>query len=424
MPCCFEYYDEDFSEYESCQFDMGEEELIQFKNNDYCLFHLPVSDKGNQKGKLTYSEKYNCSQEYVDSFNEKLIKYLDETCQLNEVESRTDYTGIIFPGKISFDNKVLDGFDFRYCKFYGRAQFVATIFTVSSEFSNVEFYESVSFFNAKFSAPVIFDNTIFHGDFHISYSGNNHDIERVIREESERDNKEVTSEDIDEKLKSIALLPGGSFEHCCFKKEVSFQNRIITSGLSFKGAVFYRAPKFYNCVLHQETYFPSYKNFEDTNSEDAFHRYRVLKLAMENVRNRSDEAGFFTLEQRSLRSNKPWYKNYFSFSYLYDITSEYGINAARTLLWLFFVITGFGVLYSKASSHDYPKNILIGFENAITNVLRPFQVWRSSESASLAELYSVEPLLLLKIAMSMQSIVCLSLLAVFIISIRWRFKRG
>ena len=162
-----------------------------------------------------------------------------------------------------------------------------------------------------------------------------------------------------------------------FSSRVNFDNRFFTGTTNFRGATFRTVPHFYGCNLHQETFFPGFENFIDTSSEDAFQAYRVLKLTMENLRNRVDEGSFFALEQRSLRKSMPWRERYISFSFL-------------------------------SQTHS------IALETTIQQIVRPFSIWNVRESAVLATKFPNANTLAIKIFAVLQSLTSFIFISLFV----------
>lgn len=429
--CCFKYFDPVFDIDRGCQFEVSENELFEYDGSLYCKFHLPISSDLKRRIRTDPTQDSfltNEKSEQTEVYNQTFLEDLEKQCDLLRahlnLEKWTEFQGVVFPGEVSFESETLDGANFRYCEFHGPAMFTGTVFKSSAEFDNAIFYDEANFYNANFSNALQFDQVAFHGDAHFGYAGEKFSLAVAIEEEFADSQETITKEELEQLLDKIEEVPGGYFRNCDFYQRVTFGNRKFTSALDFKGAVFNVAPEFYNCDFHQETYFPSHRHFKDTSSEDAYHRYRVLKLAMENVRNRVDEGGFFTLEQRSLRQTQPWVKNYLSFSFLYDLTSEYGINSSRSLIWLSAISTLFSIIYSILSINPGSPKWLVGIESTITNIVRPFQIWRVSELEPLVLVFGKPNIFFIQLLMTFQSILCLSLIAIFFLSLRWRFKRG
>ncbi len=213
-----------------------------------------------------------------------------------------------------------------------------------------------------------------------------------------------------------------TFENVVFNGSASFLNRQFLDTTSFKGCVFQQAPAFHNCTLHQDTNFDGTK-FLDMSSEDAVRAYRTLKLAMENVRARQEEAMFYALEQKSLRSRKdtPW--SVWTASHLYHLTSNYGRTFLRPLGWLlgvtvvsFFIYAAFGSISLWGHLVDF----------TIEQLVRPLSVWLPTSEKSLHKLFGENLLVQLgiKVIATFQSIFSLSLLALFLLALRRRFKMG
>jgi hypothetical protein len=75
--------------------------------------------------------------------------------------------------------------------------------------------------------------------------------------------------------------------------------------------------------------------------------YRTLKLAMENIRNRVEEAHFYRLELQARRMRRdagvPRWERWTS--YAFEWVSDFGLSLTRPLWWLGGLTLGFALLY-------------------------------------------------------------------------------
>jgi hypothetical protein len=200
---------------------------------------------------------------------------------------------------------------------------------------------------------------------------------------------------------------------------MTFENRKYLRWTSFSGALFEAAPKFHGCTLHQDTTFPAVENFKDTESESAASAYRTLKLAMENIRARQEEAMFYSLEEKSLRNRKdrPWSVDLAS--YLYETFSDYGRSFGLPLFWMFF-LTYFCFLFYRDVAQIPEAACLkdVGvFKFTIQQIVRPFEMWRSSSNLSTKNCGGW-----IALFATLQSLMNFSFIALFLLALRRRFK--
>ncbi|MGH8579132.1 MAG: hypothetical protein ACREVK_03065 [Gammaproteobacteria bacterium] len=151
---------------------------------------------------------------------------------------------------------------------------------------------------------------------------------------------------------------------------------------------------------------------------DAVRAYRTLKLAMESLRDRPNEAMFFAYEQVALRTTKQAPRLVRVLSLLYGVSSDYGQSIGRPLLWL--------ALTTFVSFCVYAWRLDIGVQDvfsgeALERTLRatveplvnPFGAFRPS-----AVVYPFRVQLL----MLLQSLLSLVWITLLLLALRRRFK--
>jgi len=160
-----------------------------------------------------------------------------------------------------------------------------------------------------------------------------------------------------------------------------------------------------------------------TESEPSF---RALRQAFEETGNRDDEGIFYALEKRSQRKSLA-YGLTRCVSALYDWTSWYGSNYTRPLVALLSVqilaSTGYALAspnYSLAFSFS-PE--LCAF--TLAQVLKPFEILGGRiQSTFVEEVVGGVPTGAWALGSSLHAVCSLSLVALSILAIRWRFKRS
>jgi len=301
-----------------------------------------------------------------------------------------------FSGRAGFGEAQFSGYaGFREAQFSGHAGFGEAQFSGRAWFEEAQFSGDARFEKAQFSGCAGFDST---GD---------------------------TS--TPEAIRANTFHFVG-FENVVFNGSVSFLNRQFLSTTSFKGCVFNQAPGFHNCALHQETNFVG-TQFLDTTSEGSVEAYRTLKLAMENVRARQEEAMFYALEQQSLRTRKdtPW--NVWAMSHLYHLTASYGQSFLRPLGWLAGItLVAFGVYfaYVTLACHSHCSGGYLGEVGFFTvaQLVRPLGVWTAEGRAALSPILGGNLPFVIMVIATFQSLISVSLVALFLLALRRRFKMG
>jgi hypothetical protein len=219
-----------------------------------------------------------------------------------------------------------------------------------------------------------------------------------------------------------------SFARSVFRDRAVFINRHLKSPASFRDCYFSKAPEFHGADIHQSVQFPGENHFTDTISEGAAPAYRTLKLAMEKNRARQEEAMFFALELKSLRQTPGkmrWWDRWAS--YVYEKVARYGQSFSRPLAWLAVSWFIFALIYAVWMSAPIywgePLDgdvIGHGMTLSLEQVFSPFGIWKKS----LDELCKVtKHVNILQLVATVQSLVSVGFVALFVLGLRWRFKR-
>ena len=155
------------------------------------------------------------------------------------------------------------------------------------------------------------------------------------------------------------------------------------------------------------------RDFRDTGKDnpDAVGAYRRLKLAMESLRDRPNEAMFFKLEQVALRTTKQASRWDRLLSLLYSVSSNYGQSSFRPfLLLLLTTLFFFYVYYVYKCVLDVPIDVV---QATLEPLFSPFGVFRPGAEG---EGYVVRLLMLL------QSLLSFVWITLFLLALRRRFK--
>lgn len=335
------------------------------------------------------------------------------------LRATTDFTSAKFDGAAYFHGtRFGDEVKFNGVTFMGVADFTDAIFGISAQFIGVEFKGNVSFADTAFGDRANFKNATFNGDaaFWISNdksSQHEFQFQRIY-------------------------FPGAMFKSAC-----SFVNRAFTGEASFNDAKFHDRAEFHGCTFHQGMSFHGAKflktkggydaeGFEIDSETEALERaYRTLKLGMETLRARNEEAYFFAKEMECRRNRRDvgLFEHFVAFSY--KKLSNYGQSILKPLVWL----TGFTALMwcvyyvtGEKTLTDLVLDVISGkvesWEIAkftIEQMFRPFFVWSATSGDKAIDLVRYNPFLIPLLA-SLQSLATLSLLALFLLALRRRFK--
>ncbi len=445
---------------EECQFQFPDSQLLSSRNVYYCIFHSP--------------EKLKWSKEKKENFNEKIFEFIKSSIDEKKL---VNLSNVLFPGIIDFSDQKLLNISFKGAKFTDSVYFVGTQFKGKANFNGASFSDTANFSRAIFTAEVSFknvwlsaggdfENTIFYryadfqdasfrgpafflnakfdgySDFQnvnflttVNFSGVkfikktfflNADFGETVEFIKSRFSEAVEFSKI---IKGDKILgfPEANFNGALFCAKVSFSNRKFLASTNFENCTFVQAPNFHNCELHQDTVFPPERFFKDTEIEGAVSAYRTLKLMMGNVQAHREQGMFYALEQKSLRNDPEVSKTAKLFSWLYEKTADYGQSMGKPLAWLGGVIGGFFVLYYAIAciyanqTKSYGELVVKTLGFSFKQAFQPFYVLRQP---SLEWITDVTGVRLVKALATLESLFILGLFALFLLCVRWNFKRG
>lgn len=155
--------------------------------------------------------------------------------------------------------------------------------------------------------------------------------------------------------------------------------------------------------------------------------YRKIRRAFENNGDRDNEGLFYAAEKRSQRMGLP-HGTERAFSAVYDATSGYGRDYARALQILLWVQVLFAFFYSLMSGRlSVPGRVdtqVLAF--TLSNVVRPFEVGTTRQLVGIAsEIVGANTLTPAWIALTtLHSVMSLVTFGLFLLALRWRFKRA
>lgn len=432
-----------------CQFAFFDEtHMISSGEKKWCPFHLPLTDSnGNNTDKKTWpfgvqAQLSGLLSQYIEERRKQgkpidlcglvhwdrltfAMVYGDDLSGAQTVPYENlpalAIDGAYFPRGVDFKQlhfakRVFarnvffgDQADFAMTRFSSDADFSGSVFKGDANFFESCFEKNALFHGARFQQNLVFTSTEFAEAADFSLHNLYHSF--------------LPSHPPDESIRTAF------FHSVKFLGVTRFNDRVFLSGPHFQQVQFSVAPEFHNSSFHQSVNFDGAK-FLDTSSAIADHAYRTLKLAMERLGARDEQAMFFALEQQA-RAKKPLTpRSVKFFSHLYGMSSDYGQSFVRPLLLLAAVSTIFGFAYTlsflflingQTPSFSFVANF------TLEQLIRPFSIWTPDSLAKLG-IAAGRPAapaaseLVLKVISTLHALVSLGLVALALLALRRRFK--
>jgi len=402
-------------------------ETEQFGNmpnmESYCIFHAPDDGLYDPAGLRDDWKKETRGTTQASTLRRLLEQWNAHNAEEQEPVAfllpglrcgHANFRKFTFSGEVIFTDGIFsDGANFHSATFNKLAEFRKATFSGNPcTFESAKFKCHAGFHSATFNDFADFDSVTFSGSAEFRYST----FDNTAHFPSATFGERAIFADVTFSFLAI-------FNQATFCKEASFTNAKFHSEAGFISSRFEHAPAFGGASLHQNTDFRG-ADFLDVESRDAPPAYRTLKLAMSAVRSRSEEAMFYALEQDSLRHQSDTSLPIKLFSFFYKLLANYGRSFVRPLGWLLFVSVAFWFGYSEVLPTTDTHNGSGAFRLRFTaeQLVRPFNVWTAQGAHQLENLCSDHIVLLLQIAASLQSILSLTLVALFLLAVRRQFK--
>lgn len=406
--------------------------LIAFDGRLWTRFHLPMRSRAGTASPKAYwgpAEQKEALRILSNRLEEGWEVY---NAAPNSIERwkrpAAQLMGIVHRGETSAVNRRIAA-DFSHAWFYGYTSFFETSFFRNADFEFAVFTDTADFKSAVFDGYAVFEHVLFGG--HAWFHGN------------------------------IGSTFEGrvDFAHANFMGSCSFSGRYFLQGASFRSAVFQGYPRFHNARLrantnfnrtkfimrsdHPEAYYGDDTGLEgDTNNNESAAEtrakldeiwakyeacFRSLRSISADNKDLHNEGYFYALEMdaRRKRTDVPWFER--MLAWLFKISSGYGRYALRpvlcliatVLVWIaaaFFALRLFGP-FKSISLADVAPFVARQF-------IPPPSVWSSREMVEAPEwvqwlMVNVPGLLV--ISATLQVMITISLIAVFLITLRRRF---
>lgn len=219
------------------------------------------------------------------------------------------------------------------------------------------------------------------------------------------------------------------FRQAVFNDRVSFVVTQHLDGLAFDRARFARALELSTSnKLPRQTTFVRTTFLRSACQPDDEGKYRDIRNLFHTNRAREWEGLFYALEKRCHRRSLPPLSFARGLSWLYDVTAEYGQSYERAFAWFLLVQLGFAIGYSVAADR---WQFGAGIDDTVvlftmSQVAKPFELLsaRAAESPVYRELVD-DPSEVLgwAVATFFHGVASILLIALFLLALRWRFRR-
>lgn len=211
-----------------------------------------------------------------------------------------------------------------------------------------------------------------------------------------------------------------TFDGSGFKGTSRFNAVNQLTSLGFIKCSFAVAPTFSAEGLTQNTRF-RYASFVPRPEDE--HAYRIIRIHFSKNQDRDSEGDFYAREKRCQRLGlRPGLTR--ATSFLYDVTSEYGQSYVRAFCCFCLLQALCALIYAGLSGRlalggSYDSRV-VAFTFA--QIAKPFELFSGRPVGSAYDIVGA-PRGAWQFVTAVQSTLSLALLALFLLALRWRFKR-
>jgi hypothetical protein len=220
-------------------------------------------------------------------------------------------------------------------------------------------------------------------------------------------------------------------------QRVAFWGELLLKDVNFRGSLDFSDARFHAPIRFDNTKMPQQTRGDRLHFDkaaltaDAEGSYRSARIVFAEHKNRELEGTFYACEKRchrrslSARHVRNWVPR--MLSALYDYTSGYGHSYGKALAWLVATQFVFGFGYSIASGRFEPvpvvdSNVVLF---TLAQVAKPFELLSAraydASQFGVVNLSKASPLW--GIAAFVHTMTSIALLALFLLALRWRFRR-
>lgn len=222
-----------------------------------------------------------------------------------------------------------------------------------------------------------------------------------------------------------------SFRKATFNSTADFRAAIFVESLCLDDVTFFGPTQFDGAEFPQQTTAHRLRFVDASVAPDLEGSFRAARIEFSKARNRELEGRFYMWEKRCHRLGLPL-KNWRSWlprsiSALYDWISGYGQSYEKAFTWLVVTQVAFALGYSVASgSFNVPGRMhstAVSF--AASQVVKPFELLSSryEPTGTFKKLLGDSPSDWWIFWTTLHSLISLSLLGLFVLALRWRFRR-
>ena len=344
----------------------------------YCIYHLPIEHKKewNNVEKIISAFAYLFLRPDFENFTgTQFVKAFDPSNGNN-----------IFTYQIGLNRNPSKPSNFDHC-----------IFDDGIEIHGWGALENISLTHSIFAGKIAFKTDVYNANFnHCKFTG---------------------PTTISTSGRSIVNT---TFNHVTFENIVYFTGVTFGGTTSFTNTVFKNKANFDDCKFGQDTDFTFAKFASNSISPASEASFRTIRKAMGENRNHQFEGKFYALEQKCNRQRFSFWNPIKIFSCLYDWLSEYGTNPGRAGLFLLGIQLPFYAIYSKLLCNPAlnPRSF------TFAQVFKPFDIfsYKSMSYQPIEEAVKHSPSL--PYISAAHSIITISIFAIFLLALRWRFRKG
>jgi hypothetical protein len=215
------------------------------------------------------------------------------------------------------------------------------------------------------------------------------------------------------------------FDDSKFEEVSSFGGRHFQRYVSFKNTIFQNAINFTECHFPQNTFFENTEFAPECLTVYSEPSFRHLRKCMSEILAKDYEGEFYVYEQRCKRNRRGWKKPLsFITSWLYDKVSLYGESYERAFKSILLTQVVFWILYIPLFNFDTPKNIITQF--TLSQIFKPFELLsiRKTGFGEIENYINNIGECVLPYLATVHSLFTFTFFALFLLALRWRFKKG
>ena len=346
------------------------------ENTEFCIFHLPLENKkewSNDKKNIFYRAYELTRRTYNNFTGTQFVKAVQPS------------NNVTFPYSIGLNRNPPQNAYFNHCDFENE-----------TKISGWGKSENIPLTHSTFHGTTIFEGDFYNLDLsHCNFSGPTY-------------------------FTSGRTISNSTFNYATFEGIAYFSGNTFCGTTSFTNTTFKTKANFDDCRFGQDTDF-TFTKFENSSiSPETEASFRTIRKAMSENRNHQFEGKFYALEQKCNRQRFSFWNPIKTFSCLYDWLSEYGTNPGRAGLFLLGIQLPFYAIYSKLLCNQALKPLSFTF----AQVFKPFDIFSYKSMSYQPIEKAVQHSPSLPYISAFHSILTISIFAIFLLALRWRFRKG